>query len=340
MTTKYKDYYDILGVDRNASQEEIQKKYRTLARKYHPDINKEKGAEEKFKEINEAYEVLRDPEKRKKYDALGSNWRAGQDFTPPPGGENVHFDFHTGGNGGHDATFSFGSSGFSDFFETLFGDGGLGSAFGTGTAFASDPFASDPFSRGSTFQPSMKGQDVESELTITLEEAYQGVTKSIELQVREPNERAQRVPYTKRLDVKIPPGTRDGTRIRLSGQGGSGLGGTQAGDLYLKIRLQPHPQFRVNDYNLEADLPITPWEAALGAQVKAPTMEGAVNITIPAGVSSGKKLRLQGKGLPKKGHERGDLLLHLKITVPQHLTQEEREAFEKLKNVSRFNPRS
>lgn len=340
MATKFKDYYEILGVGRNASQEEIQKAFRKLARKYHPDINKDADAETKFKEINEAYEVLRDPAKRKKYDSLGANWKSGQDFTPPPGWENVHFEFHTTPGSQEYGFSSFG--GFSDFFEQIFGSGFGRSAGADFSSFGSrrrpGGFSSSFAEEG--FQPSSRGQDLETEVTVTLEDVYRGTTKSINLQVQTADQYGQVVPENKHYDVKIPPGTQDGTKIRLSGEGGNGIGGGQAGDLFLKIRLAPHPIFKVKGYDLEAELPVTPWEAALGAEVKAPTLDGRVTVNIPAGIESGKKLRLKGKGLPKKGGEKGDEYLQIKIVVPKNLSAEEREAFEKLSKVSKFNPRN
>ncbi len=341
MAVKYKDYYEILGVSREASQDDINKAYRKLARKYHPDVNPEPEGEEKFKEINEAYEVLKDPEKRKRYDSLGSDWDSGQDFRPPPGwGEGGHFEFFTDmgghGMGGQGAGFqTFGESGFSDFFDMLFGREGFSSFGGAGRGRQRSPFQQAQTSR--SFRA--RGQDVEAEMEISLEEAYRGGKRNIELQVQEPNEYGQITPRRKKLDVKIPPGTRDGTRIRLSGQGGQGMGGGDAGDLYIRVRLRPHPRFKVNEYDIECELPITPWEAALGAQVKAPTLDGPVTVNVPAGVSSGQKLRLQGKGLTKKGGARGNQYILLKIAVPKTLSPDEREAFEKLARVSSFQPR-
>ena len=329
MAVKYKDYYEILGVNRDASQEQINKAYRKLARKYHPDVNPEPEGEEKFKEINEAYEVLKDPEKRQRYDSLGSQWNAGQDFSPPPGWGNGHFEFFTNVGGDRGGFTTFGGTGFSDFFEMLFGQEGF-SSFTSGER---------PRGRGPFRQRRTRGHDVEAEMEISLEEAYHGAKKNIELQVEEPDEYGRVAFRRRRLDVKIPPGTRDGMRIRLSSQGGKGAGGGESGDLYIRVRLRPHPRFKVNEYDIECELPITPWEAALGAQVKAPTLDGPVTVRVPAGVSSGQKLRLQGKGLAKKGGGRGNQYISLKIAVPKSLTLQEREAFENLAKVSRFQPR-
>lgn len=337
MAVKYKDYYEILGVDRGADQDEIQKAFRKLARKYHPDVNQDAGDGEKFKEISEAYEVLRDPEKRKRYDSLGPDWRAGQDFRPPPGWENVHFEFRQGPGGGFGFSGSgfdsaFGPGGFSDFFEAIFGGRG-----------GSDPFGELRREAGRTGRGrgghsgyagfAGRGHDAETELEIPLEDAYHGAVKTIQLQTDGGTRKS--------LEVKIPPGTRDGTRIRLGGQGAPGVGGGTSGDLYIRVRLAPHPVFKVKDgYDLEADLKVAPWEAALGAEIKAPTLDGPVTVRLPAGTGSGKRMRLRDKGLPKKGGGRGDLYLRVMIVVPNRPGGEERRAYEELARVSQFNPRS
>lgn len=314
MAVKYKDYYDVLGVPRTASQEEIQKKYRRLARQYHPDVNKNQGAEEKLKEINEAYEVLKDPDKRKRYDTLGANWRAGQDFNPPPGWENVRVDFGQAGRGG----------GFSDFFESLFGRGAHGFDFGGFGAAQADAV----------------GQDQEAEIVVALEEAYRGATKSFALESTEPDGAGvRRAPRNYR--VKIPPGIAEGAKIRLGGQGGRGSGRARAGDLYLRVRIAPHPVFKPQGHDLETEVWVTPWEAALGAKVAAPTLDGPVSITLPAGTQSGQRLRLRGKGLRKRGeNERGDLYARIQIAVPKALSETERQLFEELARQSPFKPRS
>ena len=319
MSVKFQDYYEILGVGRNASEDEIKRAYRKLARKYHPDVNKDKGAEEKFKQINEAHEVLKDPEKRKLYDQLGSNWQAGQDFKPPPDWENVHFEFRGGPGAG---AFDFGG-GFSDFFEMLFG-GRMG---GGGRASAR---------QGSWVMP---GQDHEAEIEIDLESAYHGTTRTLTLQGHEIDALGQVRPTVKNIQVKIPAGVTDGTRIRLAGKGGEGMGDGPPGDLYLRMHIEPHPRFTIDGHNLQVEIPLAPWEAALGATVQVETMDGTVKLKVPPASQSGQKLRLRGKGLPRKGGERGDLIAQLKIVVPKNLTTREKELFAEMAKVSRFSPR-
>ncbi len=315
MAVSYKDYYQVLGVERSATKEEISKAFKKLARKHHPDLNKDDPkAEERFKEINEAYEVLKDPEKRKLYDQLGPDWQHGQQFQGAPGFENFQFNF--GGPGGGGRTFrssggGFGGSGFSDFFETLFG-GGMGGARGeAGGGFRNFSGFSEP------------PRDTEAQLTLTLEEAYSGGKKTITIS----GDGAQRT-----LDVNIPAGVKENSRIRLSGQG------TQKGDLYLRIHLAPHPTFQVEGDNLNCDLHIAPWEAALGATVRVPTLDGDVEISIKPGSSSGQKLRLRGKGLGN-GAKRGDQYVRILISVPKKLTDRERELWQALADESDFKAR-
>lgn len=327
MSVKFQDYYETLGVSRDAPQQEVQKAYRKLARKYHPDMNKSSGAEDKFKQIGEAYEVLGDPEKRKKYDSLGANWKAGQEFTPPPGWENVRFDF--GGSRGQQ--FEFGDlGGFSDFFSSVFGEntrsGGFRSGFGSRTR--QQGFSGAPFF-------AQDGEDIESDITITLEEAYRGATKSLALESA--NERGRLA--TKTLSVRIPPGTTEGKVIRLNGQGMKAGHGGQDGDLLLRVHIAKHPQFELSGYDLTATVPVTPWEAALGAKVRVPTLDGTVSLSIAPGTQSGQKLRLRGKGLPKQAGERGDQFAEIRILVPKNLSSRERELFEQMRDVSSFNPR-
>ncbi len=319
MSVEYKDYYKILGVNKSSSQDEISKAYKKLARKYHPDLNpNDKDAENKFKEMNEAYEVLKDPEKRKLYDQLGPNWQHGQNFQPPPGYENAHFNFQ-GGGGGFDA------SGFSDFFETIFG--GMGGRQGGFGGPGGDYF------RQSGPRP-RRGRDAEAQIELSLEEAYRGGGKAINLQEQVPGQ----MPRTKTLQVTVPAGVKNGAKIRLSGQGNPGMGGGQAGDLYLKIRIAPHPVYTLDDNNVVYDLPLAPWEAALGAKVRVPTLDGDVDITIPAGSDSGQKLRLRGRGLGQ-GAKKGDQFVRLVIKSPKNLTDEEKALWQKLADGSGFTPR-
>lgn len=336
MAVTFQDYYEILGVKREATEKEIKSAYRKLARKWHPDLHtgKQKSeAEEKFKKINEAYEVLSDPEKRAKYDRLGSNWRNGQDFQPPPDGdENVRFystgDFPGGG-------FQGGAGGFSDFFETLFGGG-----------FARTGQASAPRRpRGQ-----QRGHDVETEIELPLEEAYHGASKTIQLSTGAictecggtgAKERGfcprcggtGQIPDTKTLEVKIPAGIQDGGSIRLRGQGGEGIGGGARGDLYLKVRLLPHPVYTVKGIDLETEVRLVPDQAVLGDKVKVPTLDGPVIMTVPPDSHTGTRLRLRGKGLPEKGGERGNEYVRLVIDIPPALSDEERDLYRQLQNL-------
>jgi curved DNA-binding protein len=326
MGVKFQDYYETLGVPRGATEQEIKKAYRRLAQKYHPDVNKDPAAEAKFKRINEAYEVLGDAEKRKKYDTLGSNWRAGQDFTPPPDWKNVRFDFRGAPDMGDESGFEeFG--GFSDFFSELFG-GRFGQAVRSGSGARNARWAAE------------RGQDHEAAITISLEDAYHGAHKTISLQAAEMDERGRARHKTRTYEVRIPPGAAEGTRIRLSGQGSAGPGGGAPGDLYLHVHVAPHPVYKVNGHDIEMPLPLTPWEAALGAKVTVSTLAGTVSLNIPPRTQSGQHLRLRGKGLPGKGREPGgDLILETRIAVPERLSARERELFEALAHESSFKPR-
>lgn len=322
MSVEYKDYYQVLGVSRGASKEELSKAYKKLARKCHPDLNPDDPkAEAKFKEANEAYEVLKDPEKRRMYDQLGPNWQHGQNFQPPPGFEGFQF---TGGGGGG----GFGADGFSDFFETIFGAGGGARARGF-----------EGFGGGGFRQSPRRGSDVEASLELTLEEAYRGGAKNVTMQERVAGSGGVPTMRTKNLEVNIPAGVKDGARIRLSGQGNPGPGGGPAGDLFMKLRIQPHRLFKVEGVNLVLDLPLAPWEAALGTTVQVPTLDGNVEMTIPAGVSSGQKLRLRGKGLGG-GAGRGDQMLRVMIKTPKDLSDEQRELWRRLSEKTDFTPRT
>lgn len=310
----YQDYYATLGVGKSASQEEIQRAYRKLARKYHPDINKESTAEEKFKQINEAYEVLGDPEKRAKYDQFGRGWDdqfANQGYQ---GGDNVRFHFSNADPGQ-----------FSDFFQNLFGGGW---SFGEETEFRG----------GGTRR--RRGRDHEATINITLADAYHGARKSIELEKVEADSTGRPTRARRSYDVTIPPGVTDGSLIRLAGQGGSGSGGAEAGDLFLRVNILPDKRFTLNGHDLATTVDITPWEAALGAKVLVPTLDGRINLTVPAGTQSGQTLRVRGKGMPVTSSRYGDLLVNVRIVVPKHLSARERHLFEELAKESRFDPRT
>ncbi len=324
---EYRDYYEILGVDKKSSKEEISKAYKKLAKKFHPDLNpNDPKAEDKFKEVTEAYEVLKDEEKRKLYDSFGSNWQHGQNFQPPPGYENAHFEFR-----GDQRSAGFD---FSDFFENIFG-GGFERA-GTGFQRSSRGFQRDSFS-GAGF--SRKGQDAEAVLELTLEEAYKGGSKSITFQVQAAGPDGRPMIQNKTLNVNIPPGIRDGNKIRLSGQGSSGLGSGQSGDLYLKVRILPHPRFKPDGNNIVYDLSLAPWEAALGSSVRVPTLDGDIELKVPPGVSSGRKMRIKGKGMGR-GATKGDQLVRIMIKVPDTVSSEkEKNLWKELSEVSGFNPR-
>lgn len=306
---KFKDYYEVLGVDRNASEDEIKRAYRRLARKYHPDVSKEPDAEVRFKEMREAYEVLKDPEKRSAYDQFGENWKAGQDFQPPPGWQTEH------GFGGE--TFTGGD--FSDFFETLFGQGRSG-GFG--------------FRAGGR----MRGEDVSATITIPIEDAWQGATRTITLDVPEADASGRVSRRRRTLNVRIPRGVTAGKRIRLEKQGGPGIGGAPAGDLYLTVEFEPHPLYRAKGTDIWLELPVTPWEVALGRKVKVPTLAGTVDLKIPAGSGSGKTLRLKGRGLP--GTPPGDQYVELKVVVPPATGEELKALYEKLEREHDVNPRA
>ncbi len=323
MSVKFKDYYEVLGVERTASADDVRKAYRKLARKYHPDVNKRPDAETRFKEIGEAYEVLGDAEKRKRYDQLGANYHAGQDFAPPPGWENRQYGFGSrpGSSGGYTAEEQ---GDFSDFFEAIFGGG-----FRPGQA------------SGGPFQNFRKrrGEDHEATITISLAEAFHGVKKPVHLQVSSLDENGRVQRESKQYTVQIPPGTADGARIRLAGQGGPGVGSGPAGDLYLRVQVAPHPVFRLVGADLEVTLPVTPWEAALGVKVPVPTMTGNAMLSLPAGTQSGQRLRMRGKGLVGTRHH-GDLIVIIQVAVPHRLSEKEKALFAELARVSTFNPRA
>ena len=319
MPVKFQDYYEVLGVPRDATAEQIRKAYRTLARKFHPDVNQgESQSEEKFKKINEAYEVLKDSEKRGRYDALGANWKEGQEFRPPPGYESFSFNFGGPGRGGGAQGFE--GAGFSDFFDMRFGQAG-GAGFAPGGERRAHRRAPQGFS-GFHADPGAMAGDVESELEVPLEQIATGGTMSIRIAL--PGQ------PPKSYDVRIPKDVREGRKIRLAGQGRAG------GDLFLKVKYAPHPRFTIEGSDLTADLPVTPWEAALGAKKAVETLDGRLHVTVPAGSSSGRRLRVRAHGLANGDGARGDLFVRIMIVIPEKPSDKERELFEKLARVSDF----
>lgn len=331
MAVKFQDYYQVLGVERSASQDDLQKAFRKLARKFHPDVNKSPRAEDRFKQINEAYEVLKDPETRKQYDLLGANWKAGQDFQPPPG--------WAAGNGAVRVNLGDmdGAGGFSDFFSSLFGGGG-GVRGGSIRGFEGMGGFGQAGPGAGTW--SQRGDDREAEIDVTLAEAFHGAKKSVRFKIAAIGpDGAPRAGEIKSYEVTIPKGVTGGSRIRLSGQGGPGLGGAPNGDLLLLVRLLPHPGFTVHAHDLRSDVLVTPWEAALGAEVSIPTLAGAVTLKIPSGTQGGQTMRLRGRGLPKQRGPDGDLLATVRVAVPKELSPRERELFEQLAASSEFDPR-
>jgi curved DNA-binding protein len=324
MPVKFKDYYETLGVAKTATPEEIKQAFRKLARIHHPDVAKNKAAgEEKFKEINEAYEVLGDQDKRRRYDELGANWQdtgAGN-----PGGSSGRG--RGGARSGQAPDFEFGGTGFSDFFESFFG----GSRDGYGSSGRSGGVPDD---EGTEF--SHPGRDVEADILVSLEEALGGSKRKVTLRRPGADGSEER---TDTYNVRIPAGVREGQRIRLAGQGGAGFGGAHAGDLYLRVRLARHPDLNVKGPDLYYDLNLAPWEAVLGTSVKIPTLDGTTSLKVPAGTESGRQLRLRGLGLPAEGSGRGDLYATVRIQVPTAVSAEERLLWEKLSAASEFKPR-
>jgi curved DNA-binding protein len=312
----FKDYYKIMGVARDAGQDEIKRVYRRLARKFHPDVSKEANAEEKFKEVQEAYEVLKDPQKRAAYDQLGSNWRQGQEFRPPPDwGRNFEFS---------GSTFSAEDGGFSDFFSSLFGQ--------------RSPFSRARGGAGGGRGFAMAGDDHVATIEIDLEDAYRGGSQTIELKAPQVDEEGRVTTHPRTLKVTIPAGIVEGQRIRLAGQGSPGVGGGPPGDLYLEIRFRPHRLFQVDGRDVTLTLPIAPWEAALGATVQTPTLAGPVELRIPSNAKAGQKLRLKSRGLP--GSTPGDQYVVLKIVLPPADTSRAKEIYEQMERELPFDPRS
>lgn len=309
----FKDYYKILDVEPTADDKAIKTAYRKLARKYHPDVSKEAGAEDKFKEASEAYEVLSSPEKRAEYDEIRKYGRQGRPFQPPPGWQSRGGG---GGGGGFDET-----TDFSEFFSSIFGG--------------------RPQQGGRTRNPGRKGQDVEMELAIFLEETLSGESKQVSFRVPQHSAAGQRMAdITKTLNVKIPAGVTDGERIRLKGQGAPGIAGGDKGDLYLTIRLAPHPLFEVEGHDLVIQVPLAPWEAALGTKVAVPTLTGRINLTIRPDSQNGQRLRVKGNGLMSKNGERGDLYAQLKIVMPKHTDDATKALWQSLADKSSFDPRA
>lgn len=315
MSVEFKDYYSTLGIARDASAADIKKAFRKLARKYHPDVAKDKAsAEARFKEINEANEVLSDPEKRRKYDHLGADWQHEGGFQGAPRGAR---------EGGEE--FHFGGTGFSDFFEQYFS---AGSRYG----FAHEASAAPP----NRARP-RRGHDVEGDILVTLEEAMHGALRSISMQSVN---RQTGTTDTRTFQVRIPPGVTDGRRIRVPGHGEAGHDGAPAGDLYLRVRHAAHPDFTTREADLFRELNIAPWEAVLGAEVVVHALDGPIRLRIPAGAENGQQLRVRGRGLPKgKSGERGDFHVVLSIQIPTSLREEERALWEKLRDISAFRPR-
>lgn len=321
MSVQYKDYYELLGVSRTASDAEIKKAFRKQARKYHPDVAKnKKQAEAKFKEVNEAYEVLGDSDKRKKYDQLGANWKSGGDFNTPPGwgGAGQRGARQSWGTEGG-SEFHFGGTGFSDFFEQLFGSAGRGQRGG----FEFRQGHGGP-------QRSAPGRDIEGDIMVTLDEVMHGSVRQVD--VRHNNQ-------SHTYQVRIPTGVSDGQRLRLAGRGELGSGGGGAGDLYLRVRFARHPDFEVRGNDLIYEAELAPWEAVLGANIPVHSLTGTVNIKIPPGTQTGLKLRLRGRGLPVRSGGHGDLIVVTQIEVPKIVTKSERKAWEQLAKDSDFNPR-
>lgn len=320
MPVEFKDYYRTLGVSRDASQDDIRKSFRKLAREFHPDVAKDKkAAEEKFKEINEAYEVLSDAAKRKKYDALGANWNRAQ---PPPGAGGGPRGFR--GENGEEFEFHFGGTGFSDFFEQFFGGRG---------ERGFDQYSQGQRAGGSA---AIRGNDIEGDIMATLDEAIQGSVRTISFQRRN-RETGQAVSDSFR--VRIPVGVAEGQMIRVPAKGEAGVNGGPAGDLFLRVRFAQHPDFRVRGSDLYFDLDLAPWEAVLGTTVSIPALEGPVSVRVPPGANKGQQLRVRGKGLPAPGGTRGDLYAVISIQMPAEVSEEERHLWQQLADRSRFNPR-
>ena len=319
MSVQYKDYYQSLGVARTATPDEIKKAFRKLAREFHPDVAKDKKrAEEKFKEINEAYEVLSDPAKRTKYDQLGENWKSGADFGGAAGRSHYPGQGFGGSSGpGGGAEFEFDGAGFSNFFEQMFG-----SRFGNAGGFSRPG------------EESERGQDIEGDIMVTLEEAMNGSVREVSVR-----HRVGRSMKTDTHHVKIPAGVTEGQKLRVAGRGEAGTSGGSAGDLYLRVRLARHPDFDVDGHNLIHEVELAPWEAVLGAEIQVPTLTGRVKIKIAAGTQNGQKLRVRGRGLPQREGPAGDLIVVTRLALPEKVSESEKKLWEQLARESKFHPR-
>jgi DnaJ-class molecular chaperone len=326
---KFRDYYEVLGLKRDATDQQVRQAYRKLARKFHPDLNpRDKTAEEKFKEVNEANEVLSDPEKRKRYDQLGPNWKDGAEFSPPPGWGRVNVEYRDFGD-------MFGG-GFSDFFESLFG--------GAQSARTNEP------RRRTNRRPQKQPQTAEAEMEISLEDAHRGARHRVSIQgvescrvcngtgtssgvICSTCRGSGQTLNPRTIEIKIPPGARDGSVIKLKGQ-------AHPGDLLVRIRVKPHPDFSVSGDDVTVEVPIAPWEAVLGATIEVSTLDGKAEMKVPPGAQGGQRLRLRGQGLNKRDGSRGDAYVKLRIVVPTHPSEQERELFVRLAEKSHFNPRT
>ena len=332
---KYKDYYEILGLQRTATQDDVKRAYRRLARKYHPDLTKQSDGEERFKEVGEAYQVLKDTEKRAAYDRMGGQWQNGQDFQPPP---NWDEGFEFSGASNEETT----NAGFSDFFEAMFGN----AQHGTHPRQRARRHArSNHYANGdddleaaySGAQYSAPGRDHHAKVVIELADAYRGAQRALSLQMPAIDAQGHVALQSRNLNVSIPKGVRAGQHVRLTGQGGAGLGGGSAGDLYLEIVFREHPGFRVDGRDISLDVPVAPWEAALGAEVTVPTPDGSVEMTVPAGSTGGRRLRLKGKGIP--ANPPGDLYVVLDIVLPPADTDDAKSAYDTMRQAFNFDPR-
>ncbi len=339
MAVEFKDYYEILGVPRTASQEDIHRTFRKLALKYHPDVAKDKSsADERFKGINEANEVLSDPEKRRKYDALGANWKQGEQFHPPPNWREEFGEQSWGDDTEGDFEFHFGGTGFSDFFESLFGMHGGRTGFSHRSGFDAETL-------------SQRGRDVEADIMVTIEEAWRGSTRGVSLRRVVPCDQChgtgrtrdgicakcggrRQIAQTNTYQVRIPAGVYEGQLLRLGGQGEHGVGGGQSGDLFLRVRFAKHPDYRIERSHLYYDVDIAPWDAVLGTSLTVPLLDGSAKLRVPAGTRSGQQLRIRGKGLPQRGGGRGDLFVVVRIQVPERIDKHQRALWEQLRRES------